>query len=88
MTNYLAEPPQHCWTILQDHGLGDGGWGPAAIGILGGDTPRPVFYTRSDDATIEAMVLVCKKIAQDTGKPTRLVRFSQREDVFVVGGSS
>jgi hypothetical protein len=83
------EPAEHCYTILQDHGPADGGWGPAAIAlppVL--PNPSPFIYTGDDPEVLEVVKSACRRIAQMTGKPTRLVRFSQREDVFMVGGSS
>lgn len=82
------EPSESCLTVIQDHGLGDGGWGPAAIALPWAPTPRPFVYTGSDPNVERAMVLLCRRLAQETGKPTRLVRFTQREDVAVFGGSS
>lgn len=82
-------PADHCYTVLQDHGVNDGGWGPAALllpWLPGG--ARPIVYTGSAAHVIEALTQACRMLAQETGKPTRLVCFTQREDVATFGGSS
>jgi len=83
-----VEPSESCWTILQDHGPNDGGWGPASVQWPGIATVGPIVYTGSDPLSIEAFKEMARGLAQKTGKPTRVVRFTQREDVFVVGGPS
>jgi hypothetical protein len=100
MTNLLSElsqslrepqeePADHCYTIIQDHGPNNGGWGPSAIVVPWlGDSPRPFVYTGSSERVIEVMSALCRTLAEETGKPTILARYTQREDVFVVGGSS
>lgn len=83
------EPAEACWTVLQDHGPNDGGWGPCAIVLPwmpGG--PRLFVYTGDQAEVIEVLKGLVRALATRTGKPTRLVRYTQREDVFVVGGSS
>jgi hypothetical protein len=84
------QPADHCYTILQDHGPNDGGWGPAGVmkSPFPGVGPGPIAYTGSQESAIEGLKAIAQIMAQDTGKPTRLVRFSHREDVYVVGGSS
>ena len=83
-------PSEHCYTVLQDHGEDNGGWGPAAVLIPGLESmgPRPFVYTGESEVVLEGMARTCRKLAQTTGKPTRLVRFSEREDLAVFGGSS
>ncbi len=81
-------PADHCWTVLQDHGPAQGGWGPAAVVLPSNPVPTPFVYTGSDPRVIVMMTAVCRRMAQDTGKPTRLVRFTKREDVAAFGGSS
>lgn len=82
-------PADHCYTIIQDHGPNDGGWGPAAIALPEfGLGPQPFVYTGSAPHVLETATAACRRIAQDTGKPTRFVRFTQREDLAVFGGSS
>lgn len=81
-------PSDHCYTILQDHGPFDGGWGPTAVALIPGMDPRPVVYTGSQESAIERFKEFARQLAQTTGKPTRVVRYSKREDIFVVGGSS
>lgn len=84
----LDEPSDYCLTILQDHGPGDGGWGPANVGITGIGHIGPIVYTRADPTAMRGLEGLCLKMAQDTGKKTILARFSVREDLFVVEGSS
>jgi hypothetical protein len=89
LRNPQLVPSDHCYTVLQDHGPNEGGWGPAAImlpGLL--SQPTPFVYTGEDERALEVVKQACRVLAQRTGKPTRLVRYTQREDVFVVGGSS
>lgn len=83
------EPADHCYTVLQDHGPNDGGWGPAAIeipGIPGG--PRPVVYTGKDPRTLSVMQSICQGLAAETGKPTMFAKYTQREDIALFGGAS
>jgi hypothetical protein len=81
-------PADHCYTILQDHGPHDGGWGPVAVTIPGFSEPRPFVYTGSDQTTLNGFISIAKGLAAETGKPTRFVKFTTREDVLVIGGSS
>lgn len=84
-----GEPSDHCYTVLQDHGPNDGGWGPAAIVIPGmSDNPQLFVYTGKSEEVIMGVASACRLLAQVTGKPTRLVRFTQWEDVAFFGGSS
>lgn len=83
-----TEPPSHCWTILQDHGPNDGGWGPAGVILVGLTAPAPIVYTGDDQESIDKLVAVTQNLAQMTGKPTLLAKYSEREDVYFVGGSS
>lgn len=82
-------PADHAYTILQDHGPNDGGWGPALV-LAPPVIPQPLFwlYTGSDPKVIEWAKGVARSLAQRTGKPTMLARFTQREDVFFIGGAS
>jgi hypothetical protein len=88
LRNPQLEPSDSCWTVLQDHGPTNGGWGPAAIVVPWLEQPAVFVYTGNDPKVIELVKSACRALAQHTGKPTRLVRFNSREDVFVVGGSS
>jgi len=89
LANPQLEPADHCYTILQDHGPADGGWGPAAIAILPTmPQPTPFVYTGSDPRVLAVIVSSCRQLAQRMGKPTRLVRYDRREDYAVFGGSS
>ena len=81
-------PAEECITVLQDFGPNDGGWGPAAVVVPWLPGPQPFVYTGSAPHVIEVMTAVCRRMAQETGRPTRLVRFTQREDLAVFGGSS
>lgn len=81
-------PADHCYTILQDHGNASG-WGPAAIMLPSlGFNPGPIAYTGSDEHTVEKLGELARALAQQTGKPTRLVRYQERKDVLVIGASS
>lgn len=93
MSESLREPQKtpsdHCWTVLQDHGPANGGWGPAAVIVPWlSPTPHPFVYTGDAPHVIEWLKTACRRLAADSGKPTILVRYTQREDVFTVGGSS
>jgi hypothetical protein len=82
-------PSDHCYAILQDHGPRSGGWGPAAIALPPLiPTPAPFVYTGSSEGAIEVATAACRQLAQITGKPTRLVRYTHREDLVVFGGSN
>jgi hypothetical protein len=82
------EPSDHAYTILQDHGPNNGGWGPAAV--LFPWESRPIMFVYTGDAphVLDVLQRACRNAAQDTGKPTRLVRYERRVDVFSVGGAS
>ena len=82
------EPANHCYTILQDHGPSDGGWGPAAISLPWLPQPTPFVYTGTQPEVLAVIVAACRELAQRTGKPTRLVRFHGREDYAAFGGSN
>jgi hypothetical protein len=82
------DPSDECLTVIQDFGLGGGGWGPAAVSVPWLEVPTPFVYTGSDPNVVAVMTAICRRMAQDTGRPTRLVRFTVREDVAVFGGSS
>jgi hypothetical protein len=80
-----SDPSDHCYTILQDHGPHDGGWGPAAVlipGIPGG--PHPFIYTGSEQTTVDSLEAIVEGLARETGKPTILAKYTQREDVYVM----
>lgn len=83
-------PADHCYTVLQDHGLNDGGWGPAAVVLpwISDGAPRPFVYTGSAPQVLDVMAAICRGLAQETGKPTILAKYTQREDVVVIGGPS
>lgn len=84
------EPADHCYTILQDHGPSNGGWGPAALVIpwVSDSEPRPFVYTGSMPHVLDVMASLCQGLAQETGKATILAKYTQREDVFVIEGAS
>lgn len=89
MTEIQEIPSDHCYTVLQDHGPRDGGWGPVAVVIPGvGGPPQLFVYTGNSPVVIRTMTALCRVLAQETGKPTRFSRFSQREDIAFFGGSS
>lgn len=76
------EPSDHCYVVLQDHGEDGGGWGPAALHVLG--VTGPFVYTGSDERTVAALEQIAVKLAEATGKPTVLAKFTQRKDVLQV----
>lgn len=88
LRNPQLEPADHCWVVLVDFGPTAGGWAPGSIQLPWLATPAPFVYTGNDLLALEAVRSVCRKTTQETGRPTRLVRFSQREDISVFGGSS
>jgi hypothetical protein len=81
-------PSGHLYTVLQDYGPANGGWGPASVMLPWRPQPEAFVYTGEAPHVLEVLKAICRQMAQDTGKPTKLVRFTQREDVFTVGGSS
>lgn len=89
MSEQQNVPSDHCYTVLQDHGPNDGGWGPAAV-VIPGISPDPQLfvYTGESPDVMRAMVALCRALAQETGKPTRFCRFTGREDIAFFGGSS
>jgi hypothetical protein len=50
--------------------------------------PTPFVYTGEQAGVLEVVTAACQRLAQETGKPTRLARYTHREDVYTVGGSS
>lgn len=82
------EPSDHAYVVLQDFGPDAGGWGPAAVKLPWMEQPRPFVYTGEAEHVLEVVSELCRSMAQTTGKPTRLVRYSLRDDVFIVGGAS
>lgn len=88
LRNPQIEPADHAYVVLSDFGPDGGGWGPLAISLPWQPTPTPFVYTGTAEHVIAQVAQACQVHAQRTGRPTKLVRFSQREDVFSVGGSS
>lgn len=88
LRNPQLEPVDHCWVVLMDFGPNAGGWAPGAIPLPWLTAPAPFVYTGNDLQTLEAVRAICRQTTQETGRPTRLVRFTQREDIAVFGGSS
>lgn len=85
---YKDVPSDHVYTIMQNHGREEAGWGPAAVVMpMLGDGPRPVIYSGNNTGTIMAMSQIAKELATRSGKETRLVRFSEREDIATFGGN-
>jgi hypothetical protein len=80
------EPADVCYTILQDHGASHGGWGPAAI-VMPPLIPEPVpfIYTGSDTTALAGLFQTARRLAEQTGKETRLVCFHNREDLATYG---
>lgn len=71
------EPADHCYTILQDH-----------IPWVTDSAPRPFIYTGSAAHVLDVMAGLCQGLAAETGKPTLLAKYTQREDVLFFEGSS
>lgn len=81
------EPADHVYVLLQDHGPGNGGWGPAAaIGLPGMEWMGPIVYTGSDTATIEQLHEIARIARDHSGKPTILARYTVRLDELVLPG--
>ncbi|HWE82650.1 MAG TPA: hypothetical protein VG265_13455 [Gaiellaceae bacterium] len=89
LRNPQLEPADHCYTVIGDHGPNGGGWGPVAIAIPPMiPRPAPFVYTGRDPVVLRELEVAARRIAQESGMPVRLVRFTAREDVAVFGGSS
>jgi hypothetical protein len=89
LRNPQLEPADHCYTILQDFGPHAGGWGPVAISLPWLKAgPAPFVYTGHDLDVLEKVAQACVRLAAETGRPTRLVRFSVREDLAAFGGGA
>ena len=88
LRNPQLEPADHVFVVLQDCGPNDGGWGPIAINLPWMEAPTPFVYTGDADFVLEAVARVVRAEAQRTGRPTRLVRYTGCENVYVVSGSS
>lgn len=86
LDNPQLDPSGHAYSIIQFHGVENGGWGPAAVTLPPLiKEPTPIIYTGDDEHTLFGLRDVAEKLAQDTGKPTRLVRYSVREDIASFG---
>jgi hypothetical protein len=79
----MPETADHAYTILEDHG-GEFGWGPAAV-AMPLFPPHPIIYTEDSPHVLEMLRSACRLLSQTTGRPTKLVRYTQREDVYVAG---
>jgi hypothetical protein len=88
LRNPQLEPSDHCWTVLQDFGPNGGGWGPSAVSLPWMPEPRPFVYTGEAEHVIQVLQGIVRALAQETGRPTMLCRYTGREDVFIVGGAS
>lgn len=77
-----VEPVDHCYVVLQDCGPQEGGWGPVAIPMPWFQHPRPFVYTGDEPHVLDAIKQVCYRMTQHSGRATRLVRYTGREDVF------
>lgn len=85
---YAQGEPEYVFVVLQDHGPDDGGWGPATLITSGWAWPKPLITTRSNKETIAWFYELAAKLADETGKPTKVVRFKRDEDLASYGGSS
>lgn len=88
LANPQLEPSDHAYVVLCDFGPNAGGWGPLAIQLPWMAAPTPFVYTGTAEHVLDLVAQACQVHAQATGRPTKLVRYSGREDVFSVGGSS
>lgn len=86
--SYAAAPPEVVHAVVQDHGPDDGGWGPATVLAADWPWPKPLITTRTNPETIAFFESMARKVARETGKPTRLVRFRLDEELLRIGGSS
>jgi hypothetical protein len=85
---FVAPEPEHVWVVLQDHGPSDGGWGPATVHADSFPWPKPLITTRDSASTHEWFETLARKLANETGKPTKLVRFKRDEVLLSIAGSS
>jgi hypothetical protein len=74
-------PTGHAYLVLQDHGPGQGGWGPAAALIPGVGIKGPILYTGTDQETIDQIMQMTHDIWSITNKPTKLVKYTEMEEV-------
>lgn len=81
-----TEPSEHIYSVLQDHGPEDGGWGTAAIAAMPGLGGGPLVYGGTDENTIEKLKEVSATLARISGKPTLFVKFTKREDIQFTEG--
>jgi hypothetical protein len=85
---YIAPEPEYVLAVIQDHGPGDGGWGPATIAGGGFPWPKPLITTRADEKNTEWFRQLARRVANETGKPTKVVRYRRDEELLSIGGSS
>jgi hypothetical protein len=84
-----AQPePEYVLAIVQDHGPGDGGWGPATIMGTSIPVPTPAISTRVTPRNVEWFRQLARQLANETGKPTKVVRYRRDEELLSIGGSS
>lgn len=84
-----AQPePEYVLAIVQDHGPGDGGWGPATIVGTSIPVPWPAMTTRATKENVEWFRQLARQVANATGKPTKVVRYRRDEELLSIGGSS
>ena len=86
--SHVAPEPEFVHVVVQDHGPGDGGWGPATVMHPNRPWPFPLMTTRTNAETLEWMRTMARKVALETGKPTKLVRFKIDQVVDSWAGSS
>lgn len=79
----MKEDPSDClYTILQDHG--ETGWGPALVVIPLIDRALPIVYTGDNAQALANLGNIAVGLAAETGKPTILARYTNREDLLVL----
>lgn len=85
----FAQPePEYVLAIVQDHGPNDGGWGPATIAGTSIPVPTPAITTRVTPENTEWFERLARRIANETGKPTKVIRYRRDEELLSIGGSS
>jgi hypothetical protein len=84
-----AQPePEYVLAVIQDHGPNDGGWGPATIMGTSIPVPTPCITTRYSESNAEWFRSLALRIANETGKPTKVIRYRRDEELLSIGGSS
>ena len=86
--SYVAGEPVYVHAVVQDHGPNDGGWGPATVVSSDWRWPKPLITTRTNAETLSWLEEMARQVAQETGKPTKYLRFKLDAELLSIGGSS